>query len=153
MKKLSLIRNRQTPRITGVMAVHTDQVLAELVRQFAISHGGVAGLASNQLRYGFFRIRKRFFVYRFNGIWKIILNPEVLEKYGFITYPEEGCLTWPGKIMHPKRFSRITIRYNTIGDSTLRILKCGGREAQIIQHEMDHLDGIQGRPKNRSKHE
>ena len=72
---------------------------------------------------------------------EIVINPEIIkygEKIGTFT---EGCLTYPGETFVIKRSKQIkAIWYNPQGHRVYR--KMSGKEAQVFQHEYDHLQGI-----------
>lgn len=63
---------------------------------------------------------------------EVFVNPVLLE--GVFSYQaEEGCLSLPGVVKQCRRYQRITL----LGGKTYE-----GQEAQVIQHEIDHLNGI-----------
>ena len=68
-----------------------------------------------------------------------IINPEILEKDGEITY-QEGCLSVPEFFEDVTRSSDIKVRFqNRFGESVE--LSASELLAVCVQHEMDHLDG------------
>jgi len=70
-----------------------------------------------------------------------IINPIFQKKSFKKNIMEEGCLSIPGIYGPVKRPENITIKYlNRSGQSTT--LKTDGLLARVIQHEMDHMDGI-----------
>jgi len=70
----------------------------------------------------------------------IIINPEIVSSNGEITY-EEGCLSVPGYTADVVRAERITVSgLNIHGDKTM--LAAGDFLAIVLQHEIDHLNGI-----------
>lgn len=73
--------------------------------------------------------------FRVNGQEEILLNPEL--DYGIGSYEsEEGCLSIPNKKTKVKRL--LEIEYWNSG----RKKKAKGFKANVIQHEIDHMDGI-----------
>ncbi|HCW93290.1 MAG TPA: peptide deformylase, partial [Flexistipes sinusarabici] len=69
-----------------------------------------------------------------------LINPEVLEYEGEQT-GEEGCLSLPGEYADVKRAEWIRYKYiDENGDEHLQ--EATGLRARVIQHEVDHLDGI-----------
>lgn len=143
MKQLSIIRNKQTPKATRRIDIFNDEDvrLMEDVLKFAKEHGGAVGLAANQLRRGLFRINKRFFVYRHNSRWHVIYNPDILSYSGDEYLAQEGCLTWPDKVVKAIRRRKIKLQFNTLGSDYRITQEFSGFEAQVIQHEMNHLNG------------
>lgn len=69
-----------------------------------------------------------------------MLNPEIIEK----SEPyeaEEGCLSFLGGPRKCLRYRKITVKWQTGGFRTVT-KAFSGWTAQIIQHEIDHCDGI-----------
>lgn len=69
-----------------------------------------------------------------------MLNPVILEKEGE-EISMEGCLSIPGKQGTVKRAKNIKVKYNDLTGKE-KIMEAEDFLARIIQHEMDHLDGI-----------
>ncbi len=70
-----------------------------------------------------------------------MINPVITVHSDATEIGEEGCLSLPGIWGNVKRYKEITARYqNEKGEK--QILKLEGFNARIIQHEIDHLDGI-----------
>jgi peptide deformylase len=70
----------------------------------------------------------------------VMLNPEILscsDEYE----TEEGCLSLLGGPRKTKRFRKIKVRYQNTAMQT-RLKTFTGWTAQIIQHEIDHCEGI-----------
>ena len=89
----------------------------------------------------------RIFVMLDSGVPRAIINPEVIKlgakikaktKKGQIM---EGCLSLPNYYGPLKRAADITIKYST-SDGKEKIETFSGFTAQIVQHEIDHLNGI-----------
>ena len=70
----------------------------------------------------------------------VMLNPEILKAEGEYE-TEEGCLSLLGGPRKTKRFRKIKVRWQTESFQT-RIKTFTGWTAQIIQHEVDHCNGI-----------
>ncbi len=68
------------------------------------------------------------------------LNPEILDSEGE-SIVEEGCLSLPGIREDVKRPEGITLRYQNIDGETVE-RKIEGLLARVLQHEMDHLNGV-----------
>lgn len=69
-----------------------------------------------------------------------LVNPEIRSTFGPEVPFEEGCLSFPGLYMTIKRPKGVEVSFDTPdGRQTLREEGLAGR---IIQHEVDHLDGI-----------
>lgn len=72
--------------------------------------------------------------------YTVMLNPEIIKKDGAYN-TEEGCLSLLGGPRPCKRYKSIKIKYQTLELQT-RIKTYTGWTAQIIQHEIDHCNGI-----------
>ena len=71
---------------------------------------------------------------------KIFVNPEILESWGENTL-NEGCLSIPGVQEEITRPERILLKYNNLNGEQVTE-KFEGWMARVIQHELDHLNGI-----------
>lgn len=91
------------------------------------------GMAANMIGQA-----KRIIVVDDGGKTLLMFNPELLKAAGEYE-AEEGCLSLPGT-RKTKRFQSIQIRYQNEKFEP-RIKTFRGFTAQIIQHEMDHLEG------------
>lgn len=70
-----------------------------------------------------------------------IINPEILEKSEETTVETEGCLSLPKKWGPVERADWVLLRFtNDKGED--RIMRFEGFEARIVQHEVDHLNGM-----------
>ena len=73
-------------------------------------------------------------------VYTVMLNPEIIKKDGAYD-TEEGCLSLLGDPRRCKRYKTIKVQYQTVEMQT-RVKTYTGRTAQIIQHEVDHCNGI-----------
>jgi peptide deformylase len=111
--------------------------------------GGV-GLSANQIG-----VNKRACVIKFNDEELFLLNPVIIERSndGFIFY--EGCLSMPDTMKKPVRTIRSTkvvVMTDNLGEITFEVNPEEDRKGEqvsadtmktvIVQHEIDHLDGI-----------
>ena len=73
-------------------------------------------------------------------VYTVMLNPEIIKKDGAYD-TEEGCLSLLGGLRKCKRYKTIKVQYQTVEMQT-RVKTYTGWTAQIIQHEVDHCNGI-----------
>ena len=73
-------------------------------------------------------------------VYTVMLNPEIIKKDGAYD-TEEGCLSLLGNPRKCKRYKTIKVQYKTVEMQT-RLKTYTGWTAQIIQHEVDHCNGI-----------
>jgi peptide deformylase len=96
------------------------------------------GLAAPQLG-----ISQRLLVYRVGPDAPVIAlaNPEVEWQSANLEAGEEGCLSIQGVTVDVERPVHVRVRaLDEEGDE--RVIEASGLEARVIQHEMDHLDGV-----------
>ena len=110
------------------------QIAQDLLDTLAAHREGCVGMAANMIG-----IRKRIIVFDNEGTDMVMFNPLILKKEGLYD-TEEGCLSLPG-IRPTKRWNKIKVQYQNAAFQT-RIKTFSGWTAQIIQHEIDHCDGI-----------
>lgn len=71
----------------------------------------------------------------------VMINPVILKKSWIKETSEEGCLSLPGVFCDIKRPKNVTCEYLNIKMEKIS-LEAKGFLARVIQHEIDHLDGI-----------
>lgn len=71
----------------------------------------------------------------------VILNPQISKKSFVKEWGEEGCLSVPNQFGQVKRYKKIKCLY-TDKDGYASEIDATGLMARVIQHEIDHLDGI-----------
>ena len=74
------------------------------------------------------------------GTYMVMLNPEIVKSSGEYE-TEESCLSLLGGPRKTKRFQKIKVQYQTL-DFQTRLKTYEGWTAQIIQHEVDHCNGV-----------
>ena len=96
------------------------------------------GLAATQVG-----VLHRLLVYRVgpHGPIAALVNPELEWKGRETEAMEEGCLSLPGVLVEVDRPVHVRVRaLNEFGEPIL--IEASGLEARVIQHEIDHLDGV-----------
>ncbi len=74
------------------------------------------------------------------GALLVLLNPEILEAEGS-DVDEEGCLSFPGLSASVKRNTHILLKNHDLDGKEIK-REIEGYLARVIQHEIDHLDGV-----------
>lgn len=92
------------------------------------------GMAANMIG-----VNKRIIVFDNEGTYMVMFNPEIIKRSGPYQ-AEEGCLSLDGT-RPAKRWQSIKVRYQNEKFQE-RFKTFTGWTAQIIQHEVDHCDGI-----------
>ena len=112
-----------------------DLPIAQDLLETLIAHkDGCVGMAANMIG-----AAKRIIAVEGEDGYLVMFNPVILKKSGPYN-TEEGCLSLEG-VRPTKRWKSIKVQYET-ADGKPRIRTFTGWTAQIIQHEIDHCDGI-----------
>ncbi len=118
------------------MATKQDlRVAQDLLDTLIANKDGCVGMAANMIG-----VRKRIIVFDNEGAYMTMFNPEIIKKSGPYD-TEEGCLSLIGDPRPCKRYQIIKVQWQTSEFQT-RIKTFTGWTAQIIQHEIDHCNGI-----------
>jgi len=72
---------------------------------------------------------------------QVFINPEIIKKSKETITDEEGCLSFPGLFLKIKRAKEVEVKALDREGEKVQI-KAEGLPARILQHEIDHLDGI-----------
>lgn len=111
------------------------QVAEDLLNTLIAHKDGCVGMAANMIG-----VRKRIIAFDNEGTYMVMFNPEIIKK----SEPyetEEGCLSLLGDPRKCKRYKSIKVQWQT-SEMQTRIKIFTDFPAQIIQHEIDHCDGI-----------
>ena len=112
-----------------------DLPIAQDLRDTLEAHrDGCVGMAANMIG-----AAKRIVIFNDNGSAAVMFNPEIVKCSGAYE-AEEGCLSLPGT-RKTKRFRSIKVQYRNEKFET-RLKTYTGFTAQIIQHEIDHCNGV-----------
>ena len=110
------------------------KTLEEMVK--VVKMADAAGLAANQIG-----ISRRLAVCLLeNNEFLKIINPVIKEMDGE-EVNEEGCLSVPGAVLELPRAKRIIIEYLDT-DGNMKTFEASGFTARVLQHEIDHLNGL-----------
>ncbi len=119
------------PATVGDMQTATD-----LLDTLKAHSDKCVGMAANMIG-----VQKRIIAFICDdGTYMTMMNPEIIQS----SHPyeaEEGCLSLLGGPRKTKRSKTVKVKYQT-EDMKVRIKKFEGFTAQIIQHEIDHCNGI-----------
>lgn len=94
------------------------------------------GLAATQVG-----VLKRVIVYDIDEGLVALCNPRIVESSGETEFFEEGCLSLPGIEVSVERAPSLTCEACDIDGSPV-IIQAEGLLARVLQHELDHLDGV-----------
>ena len=111
------------------------QIAQDLLDTLVANKDACVGMAANMIG-----VRKRIIAFDNEGTYMTMFNPEIVkmaEPYD----TQEGCLSLLGGPRPCKRYQTIKVRWQNEKFQT-RIKTFTGWTAQIIQHEVDHCNGI-----------
>ena len=111
------------------------QVVQDLLDTLAAHRQTCVGMAANMIG-----ACKNIIAFDNDGTDMVMLNPVIVKRSGEYE-TEESCLSLLGGPRKTKRYRKIKVQYQTTELQTRR-KTFEGWTAQIIQHEVDHLDGI-----------
>lgn len=111
------------------------QIALDLLDTLIANKETCVGMAANMIG-----VQKRIIVFDNEGEYMIMFNPEIIKMSGPYD-AEEGCLSLLGGPRPCKRYQTIKVQWQNEKFQT-RIKTFTGWPAQIIQHEIDHCNGI-----------
>ena len=124
------------------LALKSEEATAEdisvgkdLLETLLYHREGCVGMAANMIG-----VKKRIIPFDNDGEYMVMYNPVILKKDGGYE-TEEGCLSLLGGPRKTKRYKTIKVQWQNEKMQT-RIKNFTGFTAQIIQHEIDHCDGV-----------
>jgi len=127
--------------VLGKKAEKVKEVSAEIRKliddmiETLISSQGV-GLAAPQVGES-----KRIIIIKEGENFKVFINPRIVKKSKDVEPREEGCLSFPGLFINIKRSRKVeVVALNKNGEEVN--ISADGFTARVLQHEVDHLDGI-----------
>jgi len=129
MKDPIFLSLKSTPATKEDLSVAQD-----LLDTLAAHRDGCVGMAANMIG-----VTKRIIVFDNEGTDMVMFNPEII-KCSQPYQTEEGCLSLSG-LRTTKRYRSIKVRYQN-ADFSVRLKSFTDWTAQIIQHEIDHCNGI-----------
>ena len=122
------------------VATKEDIEVANDLLETLIAHKeGCVGMAANMIG-----VRKRIIAFLDESgkspTYTVMFNPEIIKSDGAYD-TEEGCLSLLGGPRKCRRYNSVKVQYQT-ADMQIRIKTFKGFTAQIIQHEVDHCNGV-----------
>ena len=112
-----------------------NEVVQDLLDTLVAHTQGCVGMAANMIG-----VNKRIIAINDNGDYLVMINPKIIKTSGRLYETEEGCLSHVGT-KKTKRYEKIKVEYLDV-DFKRKIKSFENFTAQIIQHEIDHCQGI-----------
>jgi peptide deformylase len=125
-----------------------DDGILELIKNMGetMFHDEGVGLAAPQVG-----VNKRVLIYNSHAMdpdyneesreITALINPEIITGYGSFISEDEGCLSVVGYRANVKRYERVTVKALNIDGKQMEF-DADGIMSVIMQHEIDHLNGI-----------
>lgn len=110
------------------------EIARDLLETLEAHKAGCVGMAANMIG-----VRKRIIAFDNESSYMVMFNPESVKKSGAYE-AEEGCLSLTGT-RKTRRWQSIKVQYQN-EKMQIRLKTFTGWTAQIIQHEVDHCNGI-----------
>jgi len=111
------------------------EVAQDLLETLVFHKKDCVGMAANMIG-----VTKQIIVFDNEGTYMTMLNPMIL-KGSDLYEAEEGCLSLLGGPRKCRRYKKIKVQYQNLELQT-RVKTFTGWTAQIIQHEIDHCNGV-----------
>ena len=111
------------------------QVAIDLLDTLIAHKDECVGMAANMIG-----VKKKIICFEIDGGYMTMFNPEII-KCSDSYETEESCLSLLGYPRKTKRYKKIRVQYQT-AEFKIRTKVFEGFTAQIIQHEIDHCNGI-----------
>ena len=131
-----LLREKSRPLDHAAGAEQTLNDLRDTLHEFQRTHGFGRGISAIQIG-----VAERVIYMEFEGTPWSFINPEFehLSAEKFVLW--DDCFSFPNLLVKLERSQSVSLNFlDSAGN--LRKLKAGGAFSELIQHEMDHLDGI-----------
>lgn len=147
--KIEVIPNEQTPKVSKIIDIikfqKENKELLLKFKSFVSFLDNVAGLAANQVSIDGKRLMINMFALknRKDDEWELIFNPEIITELGGKEFKLEGCLTWKDKAILAERSEIIGVNYYDENGMHHTNESYRAFNAQVWQHEINHLNGIE----------
>ncbi|MDO8529449.1 MAG: peptide deformylase [bacterium] len=128
------ILEKKAKKIKDPLDAEIQKLIKKMIETLQTAEG--AGLAAPQVGKSI-----RLCIVRYEENTYILINPQITSYSRATITREEGCLSFPGKFIPIKRAEKIKARYTDEKGNKIKT-KAEGLFARIIQHEIDHLNGI-----------
>jgi peptide deformylase len=143
-RRIALAQIRQYPDPVLRMRAHEvdefDGELQRLAERMTALMGEAAGvgLAANQVG-----VLRRMFIFQPTAEDEplALVNPEIVERSDETVPDDEGCLSMQGVLVAVARNQSVTLEARDTSGDEVR-LELEGIAARVVQHELDHLDGV-----------
>ncbi len=130
--------NNKTLRQKSLPVKHIDANVRSLIEQMkkVIKQNNGVGLAAIQVGEP-----TRVIICEIDDKFYTFINPEIIKSFSETSVTDEGCLSLPNIYGEVERSKKITLKAINFDGKKIK-MKAFGLLARVIQHELDHLDGV-----------
>src|ERR1700691_2206523 len=131
-----LLRTVSAPVSEPSEAVAIFEDLRATLDEFRRTHGFGRGISAVQMGHPL-----RLIYIEFEGVAYAIRNPEYEDRSEAKFRLWDDCFSFPGLLVYLERSQTVRVRYEDGGGGARRV-EAAGALSELVQHEIDHLDGI-----------
>ncbi len=113
------------------------QDLKEALELFRAEHGFGRGIAASQIG-----VAKRMLALNLGSGTFVALNPRITSQGKETFTLWDDCMSFPDLLVRVMRFTRVSVAYETVGGDRVLMEDLSPAFSELLQHEIDHLDGI-----------
>jgi peptide deformylase len=124
----------KTQEVKDFSDPNLERLIKDMAKAMEINKG--IGLAAPQVGSNL-----KLCIVRVDNELYILINPKITSFSRKKDFFEEGCLSFPGKYFQIERPIKVKVKARDPKGKKIKI-KAGGLLARVIQHEIDHLDGV-----------
>lgn len=141
IRRILLFNNKEDKEILKTkseLVINIDEECKTLIQDLKDTlHATMGGKGISAIQIG---VPKRICICSWGGKEIAMINPVITRKRGCQLY-EEGCLSAPGKFKKISRAQKVWCTFTNENGEQEEIAD-GGRMSDIIQHELDHFEGV-----------
>ncbi|MGA2738246.1 MAG: peptide deformylase [Bryobacteraceae bacterium] len=131
-----LLRTVSAPVSEPSEAVPIFEDLRATLDEFRRTHGFGRGISAVQIGHPV-----RLIYIEFEGVAYAIRNPEYEDRSEAKFRLWDDCFSFPGLLVYLERSQTVRVRYED-GTGEMRRVEAAGALSELLQHEIDHLDGV-----------
>jgi peptide deformylase len=125
---------KKTREVSDFKDVELQRLVLDMAKTMETEKG--IGLAAPQVGSDL-----RICLARVNNTLYVLINPKIKSYSRTSDVFEEGCLSFPGKFLPIERPVKVKIKARDLNGKKIKI-KAEGLLARVLQHEIDHLEGV-----------
>lgn len=111
--------------------------LVAVLECFRLEHGFGRGIAAPQIG-----IPRRLIALQLGGRTRVLGNPEIVWHSEETFTLWDDCMSFPDLLVRVRRFASVTVVFHDEKGRSERWERLAPAESELLQHEIDHLDGI-----------